>query len=208
MRKIILLSIMLLLASPSYALNNYFCSANHQYINTGDSAAQVQAACGKPDLIQPYKPEENNASSNNNGGPQIWTYQAVVNPMAVANINNNMYYTTPNNPLRDGMNNPNPFGSNNNNYNSNNTPTFTVTIVNNQVTAVQGQNRNCGNWNPYPGVSSKAVIDHCGQPMSVNNSGINPYTHKMETWVYNNPYGPALHLKMTDGKLTQMDLGS
>lgn len=203
MRKLITLAAGLLTTIPVYALNTYFCPANRLYINAGDTAAQVQAACGKPDVIQPYKPGDNTLN-NNNGSPQIWTYQAVVNPMMT--VNTNLYYNTPSNPLRNGLNNSNPFGSNNSNYNPNNAPTFTVTIVNGQVTDVQGQNHNCGNWNPYAGTSAKAVLNHCGQPLSINYSNVNPYTQKMETWIYNNPYGPALQLKMSNGKLTAIDL--
>lgn len=197
-------------APATYAgLTTYYCGAGHQYINIGDSVAKIEAACGKADSVEPYKPgQAQNQNQDIANQDQIWTYQAVVNPMQT--VNTSLYYTNPNNPLRDGMNSANPYGSNNSYTNTYNSPTFTVTVKGGQVTSVQGANHNCGNWNPYPGVSSKAVLNHCGQPLAIHptNAFVNPYTTKIETWVYNNPYGPALKLQLTNGKLTNIELAT
>ncbi len=196
----------LLWATPSFAgLSTYFCSAGHQYINLGDNASKVQTACGAPSRIEKNQPNAA-TTTNNNNTDQIWTYAAVTNPMT--QVNTGLYYSSPNNPLRNGLN-PSPFGNNNTNSNPYNAPTFQITFHAGLVSAVTGNPHQCGNWSPRVGVTTQTVLNRCGQPLSNQSTGsvVNPYTTTLETWIYTNPYGPPLQLQMTNGILSQISLG-
>lgn len=61
-----------LVAAMIYSVNSFalFCPNNFNQINIGDTIAQVQAACGKPDTQKTYKSQGN--------VPQEWTYYVAI----------------------------------------------------------------------------------------------------------------------------------
>lgn len=188
--KLIILTILnfLLLITPGYTADNFYCAKNHAYIEVGMDPYQVISACGKPTIIK--------ASGN------AVVQQIPVTQLIYTTINKGAVFFYP------GIDRVYtlfslPSGSVGN--------SVEVNVINNQISSIKvnGSNTNafdaCKTGKIQIGDSLSSVYNACGAPDNINNTYVNrpiPKKEKPQVWIYESQnYQPGFTLTFVNGIL-------
>lgn len=177
---------------PSAFADTFYCTQNNQYINTGMTVLQVQAACGAP---------QNIAKSQQSETQQIPVSQLTFN---ISTTITTGYAGTVTPGIQSGT------------FQVNTGPmsTLIVSVQNDQIKSIllNGQSAQsvsiCGGGSFGVGDPAENATDSCGDPAAENDTYINEPTGgtmDVETWSYKpNNYQPPFQFVFQNGILTQI----
>lgn len=176
------------LPCSAQAVDSYYCSQNHRYINVGMTQGEVLAACGQPTAIR---------TTNNPVVQQIPVTQLIYTTLNQGA----MYYIPGINPLYDMWSLPS--GSQG--------TSVQVDLIENQVNSIKinGSGTNalslCQGGSVQVGDTLNAVYNACGAPSQINNTYINkpvPGKEKPQVWIYTiDQYQPSVTFSFVNGIL-------